>query len=59
MAHDLLTAAQIADLLPYQAAEMLKNVSTIFPGSISVNEAVQLQKLERALRAKAGSTLEG
>ena len=59
MPNDLLTAAQMADLLPYRAAEMLKNISTIFPGAISVNEAVQLQKLERALRAKAGSILEG
>ena len=46
----------IAQLLPYEAEAALKSLAQSMTGPLSVREATELQRLEKALRAKAGST---
>jgi len=43
------------DLLPYEAADLLKRLVEIYGGAISVREATELHRLEKRLKARTGS----
>jgi hypothetical protein len=41
---------------PFEAQAMLEKLNEIYSGGISAKEAADLHRLEKALKAKAGST---
>ena len=49
----------IANLRPYQAEAALEKITEAMAGGMTAKEATELHRLQKALKAKAGSTLEG
>ena len=56
MTKPILDDATLDNFSPYEAEAMLKQLDEIYSGGISAREATELHRLEKRLRAKAGSS---